>query len=239
MASRSKSSQGEYRAMASSAQPSRARSERFSPCDGLARLPLRVGHNRLVSCWGAIHGRSKGRSRFLEGGGADRLQLPAKTFDVSLLHQAISHGVDPDHLVDLVASDRGSTDEHGHSPDAMGVMGREGQLVRCRATAADDMDGIENEVIEDRRQIVGRLTETPPKHSTRGAESRALGRDDSQMALGPGCPVERAMRTDTRAFLEPVTELGPPHRRTPTRQRFVRPDAPCSDHGHRRKTSQS
>ena len=43
------------------------------------------------------------------------------------------------------------------------------------------------------------------------------------------------MRADTRAFLEPVTEVGPPHRRTPTRQRFVHPDAPCSDHGHRRE----
>ena len=138
---------------------------------------------------GAIHGRSKGRSRVLEGGGSERLQQPAKTFDVSLLQQAISRGVDPDHLVDLVTSDRGSTDEHGHSPDAMGVMGREGQLVRRRATAADDMDGFEIEVIEDRRQIVGRLTETPPQQSTRGAESRALGRDDSQVALGPGSSV--------------------------------------------------
>jgi hypothetical protein len=68
-------------------------------------------------------------------------------------------------------------------------MDREGQLVRRRTTAADDMDGIEIEVIEDRRQIVGRLTETAPQQSTRGAESRALGRDDSQMALGPGCSV--------------------------------------------------
>jgi hypothetical protein len=62
----------------------------------------------------------EGRSWVLEGGGSDRLQQPAKTFDVSLLQEAISHGVDPDHLVDLVASDRGSTDEHRHSPDAMG-----------------------------------------------------------------------------------------------------------------------
>src|SRR5215470_13004696 len=100
---------------------------------------------------------------------------------MTLLYQSVDFGVQPDHLPGLIAGVRGGANEHRHSADAVRVLGRKGQLVRCGTAATHDVDGLKPEVIQDRREIVSRLTEAPPRQPSRGAEARTLGRNDPQM----------------------------------------------------------
>jgi hypothetical protein len=90
--------------------------------------------------------------------------------------------------------------------------------VRCGTAAAHDVDGLEPEVIQDRREIVSRLTEAPPRQPNRGAEARTLGRNDPQMPLRPRPPISPQRVPASRRSGNPqqrqprlIAELRPGH----------------------------
>src|SRR5262249_54601196 len=96
--------------------------------------------------------------------------------------------------------------------------GGQGQLVRCGTAVAQDVDGPEPEVIQDRRQIVSRLTEAPPRQPSRGAEARTLSRNDPQLPLRPRPPVSAQRVPASRRSGNPqqrqprlIPELPPGH----------------------------
>jgi hypothetical protein len=60
------------------------------------------------------------------------------------------------------------------------------------------MNGSEAEMIQDRREIVGWLTESPSRQSTGDTKAGALGRNDPQVPLDPGRPISSQGVTTAR-----------------------------------------
>jgi hypothetical protein len=107
-----------------------APSQRFFAGDDQLGLPLRIGHHGPVGGRSSIHHGPKYRNRVVEHGGPDGLQQPAQPLHITLLHQPVRVGVEPDHLPGLTAGARGGANEHRHSANAVRVLGGKGQLVR-------------------------------------------------------------------------------------------------------------
>lgn len=76
--------------------------------------------------------------------------------------------------------------QHRHCAYTISVLSSEGELMRGGTASPKDMDSVESDIIQYRRQVVCWLTKSPTRQSTRSAKAGALGGDDPKVSLHPG-----------------------------------------------------